>query len=101
MLSTEPFAGELLTELESQLHRAGLPTDMLSYFLVEGQATNAAYLPSEDRISIKLKIGKVIDIADASDLSNIQVLTNIVRRYYVCWAKESERYSSVGKSRSE
>ncbi|GAB2526384.1 HD domain-containing protein [Spirosoma aerophilum] len=88
MLSTEPFAGELLTELENQLHRLGLPDEMLSYFLVEGQATNAAYLPSEDRISIKLKNGKVIDIADASDLSNIQVLTNIVRRYYVCWAKE-------------
>lgn len=88
MLSTEPFAGELLNELEHQLYRAGLPDDMLSYFLVEGQATNAAYLPSEDRISIKLKNGKVIDIADASDLSNIQVLTNIVRRYYVCWAKD-------------
>ncbi len=87
MLSTEPFAGELLTELESQLRQTGLPDDVLSYFLVEGQATNAAYLPSGDRIAIKLKSGRVIDIADASDLSNIQVLTNIVRRYYVCWAK--------------
>ena len=87
MLSTEPFAGELLTELESQLRQTGLSDDRLSYFLVEGQATNAAYLPSGDRIAIKLKSGRVIDIADASDLSNIQVLTNIVRRYYVCWAK--------------
>ncbi len=87
MLSTEPFAGELLTELESQLRQTGLSDDMLSYFLVEGQATNAAYLPSGDRIAIKLKSGRVIDIADASDLSNIQVLTNIVRRYYVCWAR--------------
>ncbi|UFH57375.1 HD domain-containing protein [Spirosoma sp. KNUC1025] len=87
MLSTEPFAGELLNELEDQLHRAGLTDEILSYFLVEGQATNAAYLPSGDRIAIKLKTGRVIDIADASDLSNIQVLTNIVRRYYVCWAK--------------
>ena len=88
MLSTEPFAGELLNELEQQLRQTGMPSDWLSYFLVEGQATNAAYLPSGDRIAIKLKTGRVIDIADASDLSNIQVLTNIVRRYYVCWAKE-------------
>ncbi|GAB3026673.1 HD domain-containing protein [Spirosoma pulveris] len=88
MLSTEPFAGELLVELEDQLNQLGLSEEQRSYFLVEGQATNAAYLPSGDRISIKLKSGKVIDIADASDLSNIQVLTNIVRRYYVCWAKE-------------
>ncbi|GAB3949464.1 HD domain-containing protein [Spirosoma harenae] len=87
MLSTEPFAGELLTELEKQMRQTGMPEDWLSYFLVEGQATNAAYLPSGDRIAIKLKTGQVIDIADASDLSNIQVLTNIVRRYYVCWAR--------------
>lgn len=87
MLSTEPFAGELLTQLENQLRETGMPDDWLSYFLIEGQATNAAYLPSGDRIAIKLKTGKVIDIADASDLSNIQVLTNIVRRYYVCWAR--------------
>ena len=87
MLSTEPFAGALSDELAGQLRGAGLPDEDLSYFLVEGQATNAAYLPLEERINIKLKSGKVIDIADASDLSNIQVLTNIVRRYYVCWAK--------------
>ena len=87
VLSTEPFEGELVTQLEKQLRSAGVPDDWISYFLVEGQATNAAYLPSGDRIAIKLKSGKVIDIADASDLSNIQVLTNIVRRYYVCWAK--------------
>ncbi|QJW91154.1 HD domain-containing protein [Spirosoma taeanense] len=97
LLSTEPFAGELLTELERQLRRTGLPDEALSYFLVEGQATNAAYLPSKERINIKLKSGKVIDIADASDLSNVHVLTNIVRRYYVCWAKELE---SVGESAS-
>ncbi|GAB4028515.1 HD domain-containing protein [Spirosoma koreense] len=87
ILSTEPFAGELLNELEEQLRGAGVPDEIMGYFLVEGQATNAAYLPSGDRIAIKLKTGRVIDIADASDLSNIQVLTNIVRRYYVCWAK--------------
>ena len=105
MLSTEPFAGALVDELTNQLRRAGLPDEELSYFLVEGQATNAAYLPLEERINIKLKSsdftastgtserdrrGKVIDIADASDLSNIQVLTNIVRRFYICWAKGLE-----------
>ena len=95
ILSTEPFAGELVRELEDQLHQSGLSDDELSYFLVEGQATNAAYMPSGDRINIKRKSGKVIDIADASDLSNIQALTNIVRRYYVCWAKDLK---GIGKS---
>ncbi len=87
VLSTEPFAGALLTELEAQLLGAGLPANSLSYFLIEGQATNAAYMPSGDRINIKLRSGNVLDIADASDLPNIRVLTSIVRRYYVCWAQ--------------
>jgi HD superfamily phosphohydrolase len=103
MLSTEPFAGELLTELEGQLRQKGLSDDALSYFLVEGQATNAAYLPSQERINIKLRSGdstrrNVIDIADASDLSNIQVLTNIVRRYYVCWARDLVVQETVGSA---
>jgi hypothetical protein len=98
MLSTEPFAGALVDELAGQLRQAGLPDENLSYFLVEGQATNAAYLPSEERINIKLKSGKIIDIADASDLSNIQVLTNIVRRYYVCWAKGLDKVVVSHKS---
>lgn len=98
MLSTEPFSGELLTELEGQLRRKGLSDEALSYFLIEGQATNAAYMPTQERINIKLRSGKVIDIADASDLSNIQVLTNIVRRYYVCWARDLVIQEPVGSA---
>ena len=86
-LSTEPFSDALLTELEDQLTEAGATPDSLPYFLVEGQASNSAYMPSGDRINIKLRTGKVLDIADASDLPNIRVLTSVVRRYYVCWAQ--------------
>ena len=88
MLSTEPFEPALVDELAQQLHRKGISDDELSYFLVEGQATNAAYLPTGDSIRIKSKTGYVRDIADASDLTNIGALSTIVRRYYVCWARE-------------
>ena len=73
--------------ITQQLRQQGITDDEMAYFLVEGQATNAAYLPSGDQINIKLKTGQVIDIADASDLPNIKALTHIVRRYYICWAK--------------
>ena len=88
MLSTEPFQPDLVNELAQQLRSKGLSDDELSYFLVEGQATNAAYLPTGDSIRIKFKNGQVRDIADASDLTNIGALSTIVRRYYVCWARE-------------
>jgi HD superfamily phosphohydrolase len=96
-LSTEPFDESLVQELASQLRLAGVSEEDLSYFLVEGQATNAAYLPSQERINIKLKTGEVIDIAEASDLSNVHVLTNIVRRYYVCWAKGLDVFTNAGQ----
>ena len=88
MLSTEPFQPALVEELTQQLRSKGLSDDELSYFLVEGQATNAAYLPTGDSIRIKSKNGHVRDIADASDLANIGALSTIVRRHYVCWARE-------------
>jgi len=91
MLSAEPFAGSLVREIEQQLLGQGLQNDELSYFIVEGVATNSAYLPAIDNINVKLKTGQVIDIADASDLPNIKALTNVVRRYYVCWAREDGR----------
>jgi uncharacterized protein len=95
VLSTEPFDEGMIQELASQLRRVGVAEEDLSYFLVEGQATNAAYLPSQERINIKLKSGQVIDIAEASDLSNVHVLTNIVRRYYVCWAKGLDVFAAA------
>lgn len=87
VMSDTPFSGELVREIERQLRDAGLQQDELTYFLVEGVATNSAYLPSIDNINIKMKDGRIIDIADASDLPGIKALTNMVKRYYVCWAK--------------
>lgn len=84
-LSTEPFDLEFLAEIDDRLRQQGLMDNELPYFRVEGQATNAAYLPSGDAICIKLRSGRVIDIADASDLPNIKALSHIVRRYYVCF----------------
>jgi uncharacterized protein len=90
MLSNEPFQPSLVDELAAQLRAKGLSDDELSYFLVEGQATNAAYLPTGDSILIKSKNGYVRDIAQASDLANIGSLSTIVRRHYICWARELE-----------
>ncbi|WP_460637585.1 HD domain-containing protein [Larkinella harenae] len=87
IMSDHPFSGELVLEIEQQLLNAGVQQDELSYFLVEGVATNSAYLPSIDNINIKMKDGRIIDIADASDLPGIKALTNMVKRYYLCWAK--------------
>lgn len=78
---------ELLEGLGRQLEAQGIPQDAVSYFLVEGQTTNSAYVTGEDQIRVKMKSGEVLDIVEASELPTITALSKIVRKYYVCWAK--------------
>ena len=82
-----PPTESLLESLRQQLKGQGIPEDLVSYFLVEGQTTNSAYVTGEDQIRVKMKNGVIMDIAEASELPTIQALSKIVRKYYVCWAK--------------
>ena len=86
--STEPFIPKIIENRQQELRANGIPEGWLDYFLVEGASSNAAYVSSEERIFIKYKNDTVCDIAEASDLPTIKALSNIVRKYYVCWAKD-------------
>ncbi|SKC00137.1 HD domain-containing protein [Dyadobacter psychrophilus] len=77
----------LLADLRSQLTASGIAKEQTDYFLVKGETTNWAYAKELDPIRVKMKNGALLDIADASDIPTIKALTKIVRKYYVCWAK--------------
>ncbi len=50
---------------------------------------NKAYSTENDmRINIIMNSGKMSDIADASDLSNISALSKTVEKYYLCYPKD-------------
>ncbi len=57
------------------------------YFVKHGSITNAAYLSAGEEINILTKRGKIVDIAQASDLPNIKAMSKIVKKYYLCWPK--------------
>ncbi len=82
-----PFSDQQLNDLKETLIAQNIPTQYHHYFLVTGISSNAAYVSSKQGILIKMKDGTVRDIADASDLPTIKALSNIVRKYYVCWSK--------------
>lgn len=86
ILDSQP-SEDMLAALGDQLLDAGLTEEQIPYFLVSGETTNWAYAKEQDPISVKMKDGRLLDIADASDIPTIEALTKIVRKYYVCWGK--------------
>lgn len=59
----------------------------LSYFFSEGVLSNEAYVAKGEKINILTKEGKVVDVAQASDLPNIKALGRIVKKFYLCCPK--------------
>jgi len=66
----------------------GIGQDLVKYFVVEGSKTNSAYIGGGQQINILTKEGKIIDIANASDLPSIKAMRKIVKKYYLCWPKD-------------
>jgi uncharacterized protein len=85
--SDEPYNQTTLSEMRESLRQQHISVQDERYFLVTGESSNAAYVSSKERILIKMKDGSIHDIADASDLPTIKALSNIVRKFYVCWMK--------------
>ncbi len=89
MISDEPFENSFLEKIKNDfLNRDEINEDNLSYFVIDGTISNEAYLSEKQAINILTKNKLVIDIADASDLPTIKALSNVVKKYYICWAKD-------------
>jgi uncharacterized protein len=75
--------------IKQKLAERNIVTEKLPYFLIAGSVSNKGYVSGNygTNINILTKNGSIIDIADASDLPTIKALSNIVKKYYVCWAK--------------
>ncbi|MCU0428732.1 MAG: HD domain-containing protein [Cytophagaceae bacterium] len=58
-----------------------------SYYFLSGHLSNEAYVSGNEKINVLMKNGELLDIADASDLPNIQVMSKIVKKQYVCTPK--------------
>lgn len=58
-----------------------------TYLFSYGTVSNEAYVSESQSINILTKSGKVIDIAQASDLPTIKAISKIVKKNYLCWPK--------------
>ena len=82
----EPIDTEVVAKYQREFATKNhLSVELAAYFIFAGEASNLAYLNSdEEPILILTKAGKITNIATASDISNIEALSKKVVKYYLC-----------------
>lgn len=74
--------------LEKVAKKYAISRKEASYFVFSESVNNSAYNNSDHGINILQSNGKLVDVANASDLLNLQALTQQVTKYYICYPKD-------------
>ena len=87
ILSKEPLSKTQVEKVRQAItgHYRILQSES-KYLYSFGTVTNEAYTEGQ-KINILTREGKLLDIAQASDLPNIKALGKIVKKNYLCWPK--------------
>ena len=87
-LQNKPFAKKKVeTKLEALQQKHNLTAHEASYFVFTGDISNQAYSMDKNNINLLTKTGKVVDVARASDQLNLEALSKIVIKHYLCYPK--------------
>ncbi len=65
----------------------GFKNEDLPFIYAHGTISNKAYKITNERINIIYKNGKVLDITEASDISNLTALSRSITKYYLFYPK--------------
>lgn len=88
MLGTDPIRKASLEGIKAAItQQYGILRAEAMYLFSSGSVTNEAYAEGQ-KINILTKQGKLLDIAQASDLPNIKAISKIVKKNYLCWPKD-------------
>ncbi len=87
-VSEEPPTSEHLAYLRSNIAKAmGISEDETSFLMSLTEIGKDMYNPEDDSIGILYKDGTVKDIAEASEILNVQLLSKKIRKYYLCYQR--------------
>jgi HD superfamily phosphohydrolase len=88
-LTQEKPAKEEVQKLKDELKsKFNLSAKECDYFVFSGSIANNAYNPQKDKINLLYKDGNIEDIAMAADQLNISVLSESVRKHFLCYPKK-------------
>ena len=87
-LNKGPFEPELVESMRQKVaEHLSISKEDACYLVISDSVSNYAYTDMDDRISILDKKGNIRDIAEASDILNISVLSKNVRKYFLCFPR--------------
>ncbi|MFA6872860.1 MAG: HD domain-containing protein [Bacteroidaceae bacterium] len=87
-VTEEPASANRIEQLREQIcKRFGITKAESAYFYAIPSIEKNMYNPADDSIDILYADGSTRDIAEASDMLNIQLLKKNVRKYYLCYQR--------------
>ena len=88
-ITAQPVVVEYIDELlERAANKYNISKAEAGYFVFSDSIRNDAYQPGDGNIRILMKNDKIIDIAAASDNSNLEALAKTVKKYILCYSKD-------------
>ena len=86
--SAEPIGEDRIKELTLQIsQQLGITLSEANYFVSTPSIEKNMYDPADDSIDIIYKGGTIKNIAEASDMLNISLLSKKVKKYYLCYQR--------------
>ena len=87
-ISSEPISEDRKKELTLQIsQQLDIPLSEANYFVSTPSIEKNMYEPADDSIDIIYKDGTIKNIAEASDMLNISLLSKKVKKYYICYLR--------------
>ena len=87
-VSEEPPTLEHIDYIKKNIAETmGISKDDTSYMISLTEIGKDMYNPEDDSIGILYKDGDVKDIAEASEILNVQLLSKKIRKYYLCYQR--------------
>ena len=87
-ISETPFSEERLAQVEEEIRRhVSVPDTDVKYLYNVSEIQKDMYDVNDDHITILYKDGTMKDIADASEILNVALLSKKIRKYYLCYQR--------------
>ena len=81
------FEEQKIKRLQKLSLAKGVEEKDIKYFVFTGVMSNRAYNPGKEIIKILTKNGRVVDLTKTSEAINLEPLSQVTERYYICYPK--------------